>query len=232
MSRMLAIILALLLTPLGSTQAAIPGLRSTYKGADGGYLLLSASIAPGKYWFMFKYRALDGTIKSEVFAQPWNGFVRDERIVEPAPRTPPPPELQAAGLDYASNELLGYTLTARLPPGKYEIYRISGTLDARQYNASADVSIPFEIRPGRITYLGAFAAYPLTQIEKPLLRGPQRVLAGFRVVVTDAHERDVRLAKAQVSNLSGDVDVELADWSALLSFFPLRIEGSEATPSR
>lgn len=105
--------------------------------------------------------------------------------------------------DFSFDEGSGTVFAIALPAGKYEFYQyyllqnsgnVSSTFEARN-----EFSIPFEIRPGRATYIGEVRA--VNRFERNLLGF--RIAAGVRWRVHDAFTRDEPILKAKFPVLDG-----------------------------
>lgn len=124
----------------------------------------------------------------------------------------------------------GRVLIRDLKPGRYEVYRVGnegincdpGRLVEAWQNPSlttllsgsrsvTDFSAPFEIKPGRATYIGAFRM--LAVIGKTAFLG-RDIPAGARFMLTDEAGRDLLLAKRRRPSL-GEVDISVANADAL-----------------
>lgn len=95
------------------------------------------------------------------------------------------------GFDIADGELFVDSLVVRLPPGRYEIHALemrssSGTFTQTLLPDLA-FSIPFEIRDGRVTYLGSFVGHSLMGRN----RLGMEVRAGAYFAVEDQQARDI-----------------------------------------
>jgi hypothetical protein len=111
----------------------------------------------------------------------------------------------------------GRLFVVPLPEGRYEFYQYQ-TSAAYQviYQAREEFSIPFEIKPGRATYVGEVRA---VKLEKPNLFGI-RMPYGIELAGADAAERDQPLLLEKYRFLASiPFDIALVD-RAISEAFP------------
>jgi hypothetical protein len=186
-----------------------PAQAKDYAGPDAGTLVLS--ISSGAYAEDFvhnlRYRRV-GEAKGG-----WLTFVPGTFGNTPDFETQGPDEDLRVGLVglkvTAHSKEKGKVQVRHLAPGQYEIFNIrevynNGLLQI-DYNLKQDISIPFEIKAGRVTYLGEFKAIGLA--GKNLFG--TTVTAGIKYLVTDQSTRDLPIASQR--GASGDVDVAVPD---------------------
>lgn len=105
--------------------------------------------------------------------------------------------------DFESEEGAGTVFALPLPPAKYEFYKYymfqSGGTAQITYKPHQEFSIPFEIRPGRATYIGEVRAVNL--FEKSMFG--IKLSDGARFEAMDAYERDAPILATKFAFLSG-----------------------------
>lgn len=80
------------------------------------------------------------------------------------------------------------TYAVPLRPGRYEIHDLEVSAGGGFFSKPrGDLSIPFEVRPGRVTYLGSYVSQ--AYLGNNFMKQP--VLAGIAMMVVDEHERDI-----------------------------------------
>ena len=108
----------------------------------------------------------------------------------------------------------GDVLIESLKPGRYEIFNAdsfySNGLSEHTSKLKNDISMPFEIKPGRATYLGEFKALAVYGHN---LFG-MSVPAGARYIVTDQNERDLIIAKRKNKAIT-ETDIAVPNVDAL-----------------
>jgi len=108
----------------------------------------------------------------------------------------------------------GDVLITTLAPGQYEIFNFSNFYSngyaERTSTLPADISIPFEIKPGRATYIGNFKALAVYGRNIFGIYIP----AGARYVVVNQCDRDIAIAKRKNTAIT-DVDIAIPDVDAL-----------------
>lgn len=182
-----------------------------YNGADVGYLVASIGEATGTDYFA------DSLLYREV------GKGKDTRANG----------IQFPGIGithtYKWPDGIGDVSVLKLPPGKYEIYRVVALEDASRpeaysapnknfpmplevlrgcfgalcqivYQTTPDFSIPFIIKPGEITYIGSYQAVTLATYEN--FMGITRSTGGIYFVLRDERERDIRIAAEREKELA------------------------------
>ncbi len=108
----------------------------------------------------------------------------------------------------------GDVLITTLAPGHYEIFNFSNFYSSgyveRTSTLPADISIPFEIKPGLGTYIGNFKA--LTVYGRNIFG--MSIPAGARYVVINQCDRDIAIAKRKNAAIT-DVDIAIPDVDTL-----------------
>ncbi len=109
-------------------------------------------------------------------------------------------ERSLAKMDLVEDGLHVRVFATRLSPGEYEIssgYMGTDVGVAHHWiESKADLSIPFQVREGEITYVGNFDA----RVFEGRNRLGMRIRAGGAFVVGDHFDRDLDLAKARRSD--------------------------------
>ncbi|MEM9159727.1 MAG: hypothetical protein AAGB46_11835, partial [Verrucomicrobiota bacterium] len=149
-----------------------------YTGEDAGYVVLGiGSIKPVKYAELFlKYRDIENGNRDSFKYFYKNRFYAREP-------------------DYSNESEEGVVVIQTLKPGNYEIYNYS--LYEKDYVSQTthyledDVSIPFTIKQGEITYLGNFQAN--TKTSKNMFGID--MLAGATFKITNREELEIKIAK-------------------------------------
>ncbi len=126
------------------------------------------------------------------------------------------PDLSESNFEIAENDYMGFVTSQQLPPGKYEIFNIStvvGTTVGRNTTKfRQDFSIPFEIKPGRITYIGAYECTPV--IGEGFFGQPAMVDMYWRLA--DRSTRDIAIAQRREPPLNTmPADIAVPDLSRL-----------------
>lgn len=125
--------------------------EKVYDGADAGYLVYSIGTIVRPMTFSFLYRKVPKDAKPK-----WNGSMSCDCMASHWWTA----ETYPKDIDYSGRES-GFVVVEKLPPGQYEIYNygITGTNIVSTINWSSNVpfSIPFNIEPGKATYIGNFA---------------------------------------------------------------------------
>jgi hypothetical protein len=108
--------------------------------------------------------------------------------------------------DYRDNLEAGTVVAHSMPPGRYEIFNVAIYMNAgtfeRTFSSRSPFSIPFEISPGKTTYLGNYQA---RMFRAPNVFGIQ-IPAGATFKITDRRERDVEIARKKVPSLPPQVE--------------------------
>jgi hypothetical protein len=195
--------------------AAVASPLSGYKGSDGGWLVLSATTAPGHIAILLgpgwpvattvkvEFRRVGSHESDHIVATPSGPFNPDCDLSAPlddatrrAAEMGLPPQLTIDKGDVYSTKVFA----VRLPPGDYEIYKVqvTGSTGAMKYylTTGKDRRLPFRIEPDRVSYIGGLTAVPAG--------GNFLGLYGFRrwrLVLTDEHERDLAVARHKVADL-------------------------------
>ena len=99
-------------------------------------------------------------------------------------------------VQYRSADEAGVVQIVSLPPGRYEIFNFEARINLGTaysvFSARRDFSIPFEIRPDEVVYLGNFQINPIRAKSGPFGRV---VGLGPFFVVEDRAQVDLALAK-------------------------------------
>jgi hypothetical protein len=113
------------------------------------------------------------------------------------------------GFDVADGEWFVDSVAVRLPPGQYEIHALEmrSTTGTFTQTLLPDVafSIPFEVRDGRVTYLGSFVGHSVMGRNT----FGMEVRAGAYFAVFDERKRDIDFLVAKGS-LPGDLAIDSA----------------------
>ncbi len=116
------------------------------------------------------------------------------------------------GFDVADGEWFVNSMAVRLPPGRYEIHALemrssTGTF-TETFLPDLPFSIPFEVRDGRVTYLGSFVGH--TVMGRNAFG--MEVRSGAYFAVFDQQDRDIGFLVAKGSLPSGlAVDAAVID---------------------
>ncbi|MBI3528188.1 MAG: hypothetical protein HY067_09480 [Betaproteobacteria bacterium] len=156
-------------------------ISTRYPGSDAGYAIIGVGAAStteySSYSFLFHHTGKKETGRFTYFQH--NIFTSQKP-------------------DYSNEDETGVVEVATLPPGKYELTNFdifSNRFGGPQihYSSRKEFSIPFEIRPGEVVYLGNYQA----NIIKGRNFFGMPVNGGAFFVVTDRSEIDLQLAKAR-----------------------------------
>ena len=169
-----------------------------YHGADQGMLVVSLGMIaqgnkPSFDSYMMNYKVA--------------GTKTDTFLGEPSLSFSPVSYFHAK--DFTGREL-GRVEILHLKPGNYEIYSstfhyVQGVQDV-QWGSHKDFSIPFTIKPGETTYIGAFLGVTLYD-------GMGFPANGY-LVLSDRHDRDIEIAKKKEPGLF-PVTMQVSDPQAL-----------------
>ncbi len=200
-----------------------------YKGADAGRLVLSLSAenSAQQYTLFILYRR-EGDKRSDAVGY---DFVRGLAGHKPdfgqdafhKTRLLNPQMLAVAADDDLKHVSEGMVLVTALAPGSYEIFNVNQTVQKGtmiwKYNLKSEVSLKFEIKPGKATYIGEFKALPLTTPglfgdQKPRWFFGGRNAEGVHFVVTDQGARDLPIAIQKDPSL-GEVVTAVPDVDSL-----------------
>lgn len=176
-------------TALAFLQVSLAGCATypppDYEGDDVGYVVVGIGARTGteysSYRLMFR----------EVGKEESDSFVYFQKSM-----------VYSQGDDYASDIETGVVNVRGLAPGSYEISNIdiffnSGYVQKNFY-LEEDISIPFTVHPGAVTYLGNFQANMLTGENILGLSLP----AGAYFVVTDREAEDIKIAESKQAKIS------------------------------
>ncbi len=99
---------------------------------------------------------------------------------------------------YKSADEAGIVEIAALPAGQYALvnFFVTDLIPLMVYGSPQDFSIPFEIKPGQVVYLGNYQA---NRIRKTNFHGPAKSGAFF--IVEDRSAKDLAIAKTIVTSL-------------------------------
>lgn len=179
MKRVVTASLAVIL--LSACAAIIP---TDYVGKDAGYAVMGiGSVLDSPYDFHeFTFRRVGEQATGRLFYNPKTAVPVNGRR------------------DYQTSEEAGAVEVASLPAGRYELvnFRASLTLlGTVQFSAQREFSIPFEVRPNEVVYLGNYQANPIRNRTS----SGRVVAGGTYFVVEDRSRRDLQLAKARLPSL-------------------------------
>lgn len=157
-----------------------------YDGDDVGYVVVGIGARTGteysSYELMFR----------EVGKEDSDSFVYFQKN-----------NFYSQGDDYATDIETGVVNVRGLAPGKYEIFNIdiffNNGFNQTNFYLDDDISIPFTVRPGAVTYLGNFQANQLT--GENIFGMP--LPAGAYFVVTDRESEDINIAKGKQAKIAG-----------------------------
>jgi len=163
------------------------GMSTAYKGNDAGYVVAGIGSTPDSnfqnYSLIFK-NIVTGQKGSLIFMQ--------GSILKESPQ-------------YSDEFGVGVVKVASLPAGKYEFINYSafsgnGMTGGTVYSAKEDFSIPFEVKPGGIIYLGNYQA--LVVFNETALGIKVSHWNGFKV--RDASKHDLSIAQKANHNISAE----------------------------
>jgi hypothetical protein len=99
---------------------------------------------------------------------------------------------------YKTSDEAGIVEIAALPAGQYELvnFIVTNYIPLMVYGSPQDFSIPFEIKPGQVVYLGNYQA---NRIRKTNYHGPATSGAFFNV--EDRFAKDMAIAKTLLTSL-------------------------------
>ena len=208
----------LALTILSSTAAdAAPPSLDNYKGPDAGWLMFSATTSPVSARATLYYKRLDAEGEANTRADPWGlagAFIGplapkpDIPTSKIPPAGPLPEKMAAQGFQlFNAIPYRGDIATERLPPGRYEIYWIHLTNDVG-YQDFKSLAIPFEIKPGKTTYIGDFR----TVTVKAKANIGFKIWQGWYIELSDQSARDLAGYRAKHPEL-GEIEVSVPSLS-------------------
>jgi hypothetical protein len=172
---MRSILFILLLTLMSSCAARIP---MNYSGTDVGYAVIGIGAKSSTNYdhYQFKFRLVDEKRRGWFAYSPLSIKNLFRRNIK----------------GYNSADEAGIVEIAALPAGQYELvnFTVLNYVPLMGYGSPQDFSIPFEIRPGQVVYLGNYQA---NRIRKTNFHGPARSGAFF--IVEDRFAKDLAIAK-------------------------------------
>lgn len=197
--------------------AALVGAPARAADADKpgkGDLLLSGAVGfEGSEMIVYVHR-VDGRpgLWSPPAITPWNMFMKPDFLASGP--TPEEMQVQLSGKIHAvPSRMPGQVEVHHLPAGKYEVYKVMVSRSTYLGHGALVVSkfsVPFEIQPGKTTYVGSFEAAPTLDHTPEHTILFREIAKGIRIFHRDAHERDVALAQAKKPIL-GELIVQVAD---------------------
>lgn len=171
-----------------SSCAGTNTIPTDYVGADAGYAVISIGAGPNAQAFSsyrLLFRRVGGAEDTGSFA-----FV-------------PPNIFSHREPDYNFVGESGAVEVATLPAGKYELVNFSLFSNRGHFqsylSSRNDFSIPFEVTPGGVVYLGNYQATRFMTGRSLLLR--HRVYGPIQFVIDDRLRHDLGIAKARVPSL-------------------------------
>jgi hypothetical protein len=168
------ILFILLLTLVSSCAARIP---TNYSGTDVGYAVIGIGAKSSTNYdnYQFKFRIV-GEKRTGSFAYSTMPLINLFRNIK----------------GYKAADESGIVQIAALPTGHYELvnFIVTNDIPLINYGPHQDFSIPFEIKPGQVVYLGNYQA---NRIRKTNFHGPARSGAFF--IVEDRFAKDLAIAK-------------------------------------
>lgn len=162
--------------------------KLAYEGDDAGYVVVGIGARAGTEYSAYKliFRRI-GNEESDRFVY----FQRNMFYSE--------------GNDYESGAETGVVNVRKLAPGEYEINNVDIFFNngyvQKNFYLPEDISIPFTVAPGEVTYLGNFQANKVTGENVLGMTLP----AGAFFVVTDREEDDIRIAEQKHPDIEGKV---------------------------
>jgi len=192
MTRLSVVSIALLLSAC-ALFPIVPAIPTDYAGPDGGYVVAGIGAAKGikysSYYLLFR--------KKDASLSTGDSFPRASLSFDPYFFS------KRLELDYKDDVEQGTISSARLAPGVYEVYRCGEWLDGYMFQAHYDsktpFSIPFEVKPGEVVYLGNFQANSIRGKNAFAFGLP--VPAGAVYVVEDRKDRDLALLRKRMPEL-------------------------------
>lgn len=184
----------------GVTPASAAREPRPYAGPDGGWLVFAVGTVDGFGMdFGFPYHRLAGADGAP--APPWRGTIQ--------PRLGGAIYLKIKDPDFEGAET-GHVVVRRVPAGRYVIdnFSFGGTVPGVggfSWSTAQPFAIPFEIRPGRATYIGSYMRS--VSLGTPL--EPQLGAAGF-FVIADRSARDAPFARGRLP-AETPLDIEVTD---------------------
>ena len=177
------IIIVLISMLVSSCMATIP---KNYSGTDVGYAVIGIGAARYSYYDSYKLLFRHSGEKDQGFF----AYHRD-----------PVKRFVAGGKTkyYKSPDEAGVVEVAALQPGHYEVvnFLASEYIPSIHVRSDHDFSIPFEIKPGQIVYLGNYQAANRLKKRDTSASGLHAVF----FIIEDRFTRDLELAKERVISL-------------------------------
>lgn len=179
---------------------------SRYKGPDGGQLVLSFAalagglglVGLGPTSFNITFHKVEGAGEGHVHggtSNIWPPRFHDE---SPAPTAGDPAHATVV------RRFDGVVMTDQVPPGHYEVTSIA-LLTNNSEQDLGPFKIPFEIHPGRTTYIGEFRAF---RQERKRVIG-LNAITGWTVAVSDQSARDLPLLASKTKTEVNPADIQV-----------------------
>jgi hypothetical protein len=160
-------------------------ISTNYVGSDAGHAVIGIGAV------------LDSPYTSHVFIFRRVGETATGRLVyftQPVLLVSRPP-------DYKTSDEAGIVELATVPAGKYELIQVESAINlgigTSTFSSRRPFSIPFEIRPGEVVYVGNYQANPIRHRSD----SGSLVAGGAFFVVEDRSQSDLALAKARLPSL-------------------------------
>jgi hypothetical protein len=206
----LCLVALLWLAPIAAQAGPKAPRLSEYAGADAGRLLITLAApstldgAPMFHALSLSYERVDAPGRDVL--QPTASQFR------PIP-VGPPENLPEHGVVYDNLAFEGRLVSHRLPPGRYRLTQLYfndvPTMGLQAGYLIMKLDIPFEIKPGKVTYLGQFWV-----VHYGKMAIPDFVTRVTHVAVSDQRARDIPLMQAEHPDY-GDVEVAVPNISVL-----------------
>lgn len=161
-------------------------LPPDYEGDDVGFAVAGIAARQGTSYSMYKL------MFREIGAEQANMFLYSQEA-----------NFSRSNADYSDEIETGAIVIKPLKPGRYEIYNTDTFYNTgfvqNNYFLKDEVSIPFTIYPGEVTYLGHFQA---NKIMGKNVFGVS-IPAGAFFVVSDREEHDIAIAESKQPSIAG-----------------------------
>jgi tetratricopeptide (TPR) repeat protein len=172
--------------------------ETNYTGADAGYVVISIALhdaGVGIVAMILDAESSDGNVLSAF--RMWRPSIFGSKTYDIQDGT----------------EIVGDVVVRSLPPGNYVLSRMTyvAATGCNGANPTGYFSIPFTVKAGQVTYLGALRYEPLTWNT---LFGSACSHGGY-FVVSDEKARDVAIAKTKLASLPDVVVSSVPDTAAL-----------------
>ena len=192
------------------------GTNSTagnYSGSDAGYLVVGLAahdtMESRAIKYTLDYRRLESSDIGSVSFSP-------KKKLELMP-------FLNQKTDFEDGNEMGVVEVRRLPPGKYELFKVEGALYGGfiqwRWQSKNSFSIPFTIEAGNATYVGHFQGHSTSVRSVVSLGAP--LPSGAYFIVSNQNDHDLQIARKKVGAFQ-EVKTAVPDVAELKSEYFLR----------